>query len=293
MSREGVRLVALGTLLSKHQAVCSALAPLFPRGSPACPCINPWANKLSPFTEVSTAEGDQTCLRTDWGACYPSSYGYGILGECKAWDSGLPATAHESGIRAACDNSTLSQPQYCRTPWCWVDPANCDRPNSLSGVFTNLTHTPTYSYHTCGYTNNYATDWRANALIDKTFRVSFPGDDDSGYTILTDSSGYKQGSYVEFMNRLAKEYGFRFVAQEVSSTSKAMFASSSFTACVHDVAINHTDLCIGNFWLTSERRGLTTMSAPISADDFYLVTHISDAESSTEFILRQVFQSNT
>ena len=29
---------------------------------------------------------------------------------------------------------------------------------------------------------------------------------------------------------------------------RTLGSSSSFTACVHEVALNETDLCIGNFW---------------------------------------------
>jgi hypothetical protein len=38
----------------------------------------------------------------------------------------------------------------------------------------------------------------------------------------------------------------------VSEASKSRF-SSSYTACVHEVALGETDICIGNFWMTPQR----------------------------------------
>jgi hypothetical protein len=74
------------------------------------------------------------------------------------------------------------------------------------------------------------------------------------------------------MRRLAEMYGFSYQFQDLTQTSREEYPQSSFTACVHDVSINHTDLCIANFWTTAQRQELTPMTAAISADDFYLIT---------------------
>jgi hypothetical protein len=36
----------------------------------------------------------------------------------------------------------------------------------------------------------------------------------------------------------------------ISDRSREFSPSSSYTACVHDVAIGQVDLCVGNFWPT-------------------------------------------
>jgi hypothetical protein len=279
--------VVFGALCRSVSA--SGFAPLYPHGSSACPCIYPWANLTNPFA----VRGNKTCLETSFGACYPTSYGSST---CNAHDTDLPREAfeHDSGSEYdQCHPDVLSQPEWCRTPFCWVDPNNCHREHSQSSYFVNRTDlVPSYSYQTCGFTNTYSEDWRGLQLRGKRFRVAFPGDDDSGYTLLTDEAGNKRGSFVEFMNRLASTYKFVYVPQEISNVSRTKFPSSSFTACVHDVAINHTDLCIANFWLTAQRRALTTMTAPLSTDDMYLVTPEAGDISRYALLLRQVRETH-
>ena len=67
-----------------------------------------------------------------------------------------------------------------------------------------------------------------------------------------DPANVKTGSVVEFMKSIANEVGFTWEVVPVTTASKDRF-TSSFTACVHSVALNETDLCLGNFWLTGER----------------------------------------
>ena len=122
-------------------------------------------------------------------------------------------------------------------------------------------------------------------LKGRNLRVAFPGDDDSGYTILTTPAGQKAGSYVKFMQRLASENSFTFTEQPLSATSRALYPRSSFTACVHEVAIGNVDLCVGNFWITTERRLLGAMTHSVTSDDFYLVTLRRKAQSQYELVV--------
>jgi hypothetical protein len=249
MRRAVLLTVLLFLLVIAWPAHCAvSLQPLYATGSPDCPCIDPWATD-DPSTAFAV-HGNQTCLVTDWGQCYPTTYG---SGGCTAHDASLPATAFSSGINTQCENNTrpLEAFEWCRTPWCWVDPKTCHRPHYVTSYFANRTDRPSYSYQTCGYLNTYVPDHRVADLAGKTLRVTFPSDDDSGYTLLTTASGTKDGSYVSFMRELARVYSFAWVVQPLSASSKAKFPQSSFTACVHDVGINHTDLCIANHWVSS------------------------------------------
>ena len=100
-----------------------------------------------------------------------------------------------------------------------------------------------------------------------------PGDSGSGYTLLTEeatsgrpckseweaqnytskaeciwdfnhgtqSGNSKEGSMVEFMRSIRADAGFTWERVEVSQDSKELF-DSSFTACVHAVAVGQTDM---------------------------------------------------
>ena len=57
----------------------------------------------------------------------------------------------------------------------------------------------------------------------------------------------------------------------VSNFVTRQLYSSSYTACVHDVAIGNFDLCIADLWLTPERNQLATFLPPVRHDYFYLV----------------------
>jgi hypothetical protein len=136
--------------------------------------------------------------------------------------------------------------------------------------------------------NSYSIDRRVHILQNKTFRVAFPGDDDSGYTLTTSEEGAKVGSYVSFVSRLADHYGFKMTVVPITRTSRELYPKSSFTACVHDVAVNQSDFCIGNFWITPERQLLSSMSNVISSDMFYLVAYKAQlAETGLSFYVTE------
>ena len=95
----------------------------------------------------------------------------------------------------------------------------------------------------------------------KTLRVSYPGDSGTGYTLTTrDDNGQKTGSVVAFMNEIAAEGDFRYELHNVSEASTIQAyelacppggpgspppppdcEGSSWTACVHEVALGETE----------------------------------------------------
>ena len=80
----------------------------------------------------------------------------------------------------------------------------------------------------------------------KTLRVSYPGDSGTGYTLVTrDDNKQKTGSVVAFMDQIATEGRFSYelhnVSQASTDWSEAESGGSSWTACVHDVALGNTE----------------------------------------------------
>ena len=75
-----------------------------------------------------------------------------------------------------------------------------------------------------------------------------------------------------------QDAGFTWVEKPITAASRARFNSSSFTACVHDVALNETDMCIGNFWMTSQRLHMAAFSTAIYDDSFSLVARARGSE---------------
>lgn len=121
-------------------------------------------------------------------------------------------------------------------------------------------------------------------MLNLNLRVSFPGNSGSGYTITTVPAGAtgvggtnRDGSMVRFWDQLAKDYSIVWTEVPVSPESKAFSPKSSFTACVHMVALNATDLCVGNFWPTADRQRLTSFTVPIYSDDFRLIVAKANA----------------
>ena len=56
-----------------------------------------------------------------------------------------------------------------------------------------------------------------------------------------------------------------------TQASRMMFPASSYTACVHDVAVGNFDICLADLWLTPERNQLVTFLPAVRSDYFYLV----------------------
>ena len=59
--------------------------------------------------------------------------------------------------------------------------------------------------------------------------------------------------------------------------------SSSFTACVHTVAIGYADMCWADFWQTSERLQMSTFSPAFDQDPIFIVMNASSSTASNTF----------
>jgi hypothetical protein len=49
-------------------------------------------------------------------------------------------------------------------------------------------------------------------------------------------------------------------------------AGSSFTRCVYEIVYDKVDICIGDFWETTERRKLSSFTSALMQDTFRLIT---------------------
>jgi len=65
--------------------------------------------------------------------------------------------------------------------------------------------------------------------------------------------------------------GVKVNYSHVSSESLALYNNSRFSACVHDIHLNKTDLCVGPFTETFSRRNLTTFVSPLDTNNYQLL----------------------
>ena len=75
----------------------------------------------------------------------------------------------------------------------------------------------------------------------------------------------------------------------ISERSREYHATSTWTACVHDVALGELDMCWADFWITVERRRLTSWTASIKVEKFYLVLPEAREAGGVAHSLRKVF----
>lgn len=266
-----------------------------PAGHPSCRCIDP-----TDSDSFLQGRCDPRHRALPSGGCYPASYGAGI---CAAHDANVTTECAADGAGscrllsgAEVDCSSLNS--WCDARWCYVDAAACALRADPSGFLAHATYTDAhgvnrslrYSYETCGNLNSYDPGkFQAVLEAQDRLRVSFPGASGSGYTIRRDEgySGFsvnngtrrelsnsgRHGSVVDFFEAMMKDYGItRFEIVEVSASSAAKFPKSSFSACTHEVALGTTDVCIGNFWPTPERRIMASFTTSIYQDNFHMVT---------------------
>lgn len=130
-------------------------------------------------------------------------------------------------------------------------------------------------------------------------KVAFPGDSASGYTIVSPpkvapgegvGGTNRSGSVPVLMDSLLRERGVRWAEVPVSRASSDFSPSSSFTACVHEVALGNADMCWGNFWVTAQRRSLACFTGSLYRDHFALVVRTAAAEELSWSSLRRPFE---
>lgn len=121
----------------------------------------------------------------------------------------------------------------------------------------------------------------SGALIGRTFRVTFPGDADALYTLFTKTTGSgaeKDGSIPRFMKEVANATGFGMFQVPLSKAALEKSANNTYDACMFDLTLGNTDMCIGPFWMRSLGNDYNNTSASIFKDEFYLVVKKTGTE---------------
>ena len=225
-------------------------------GAPECPCVN------SSYSMYSTMQAGVVAK----GA--PSTYG---LTGCANHDMGLALYEGQH-----CDGS--SPPSWCNNNWCFVDeslcPENVKLCEAAGGVLGSdvspycrtratdpsslLNNSEAYSYQTCGSVNDYDTDQLNEFIAGRSIRAAA---DAWAPWIVKDEEVWSGPTYEFFVQALSifePKPVIEVIPGWATQESRDRFPSSSYTACVHDVAVGNFDICIADLWLTPERNKLVT-----------------------------------
>eukprot|EP01013_Petalomonas_cantuscygni_P023323 TRINITY_DN44749_c0_g1_i1.p1 TRINITY_DN44749_c0_g1~~TRINITY_DN44749_c0_g1_i1.p1 ORF type:complete len:768 (-),score=102.43 TRINITY_DN44749_c0_g1_i1:2694-4997(-) len=273
-------------------------------GSADCPCVDfsvsPWFDALRPYIAYPTGNSVQCPPDTFWNpplsaqtqpynsACLPLSYLFGCARHDLYVDtrcSTVLCTKENGVIKESIDgscavNDTRSvvpknpRPSFCDGYWCFVNASECPasrRPISTPlGVDLNLSLA--WSFRTCGDLEVPEAGKRVfSAFSNRALTVGVPRGYPSVDLTVHAPGCTAAGRYAQFLESIAEEANTTLQYRCVSASSEARFPGDSFTACVYDVAIGDVDICVGPFWVTEERIGISRFSAPVAMDTIYLI----------------------
>jgi len=235
-----------------------------------CPCIDPFDGQVlnANCPLVPSSPDDISCVTASYGSagCFP--YDNSRLSECIGDDP----------------------PYYCQLEWCYVDPENCDRDpipaTSITfGAFPDLFR----SYTTCGNVEGLEAEKRIERLNSLgSIRVSYPGSSGT-WTMINNGDGDVEGSFPLFFDRIFEEHGIEKIFTPISQTSFDLFPLSSYSACVHEVALGNTDICVADHFSTSERRAMSTFVATIYDANLKVLSKINVQGDRS---VKQLFENN-
>mmetsp|Transcript_57709 Transcript_57709/g.135211 ORF Transcript_57709/g.135211 Transcript_57709/m.135211 type:complete len:611 (+) Transcript_57709:37-1869(+) len=241
-------------------------------GSSECPCIT---NSSSMYAVYEALVAGTDGL--------PASFG---LTGCQAYDSNL--------AKYGCAQNAES---YCSNPCCYVDPELCPENKELCEVAggelgsdvsphcrtrrTDVSRSLSnvsgqYSYETCGSVNVYDTSELNEPVAARRLRVAATA---WAPWIVTKRNlrGEEEwaGPMYDFLEETLDVFdpnpGINIVPGWATAESRAKYPESSYTACVHDVAVGNFDICLADLWITPERNQLVTFLPALRNDRFYLV----------------------
>lgn len=290
-------------------ALVQAAIALLPYGALDCPCIDPHPVVLP---NGSACPG---LLQDESGNCYSADYG---SRGCRPYDE----------VTDAC--LAAPKPDWCSDRWCYVLPWDCLRPHYVSSYFEGATIGNTtlladsgcssadstcdaavmYSYETCGNIDEFSyetllQDEMASIASRGPLRITFVGDnapwqvtvgDDETDTDFVAGTARRDGTFPRFVTSVLDEYGIAWRELPISVESLAENDNSTFAGCIHDVALNATDLCVGSTWAFEYRRRLAPFTATLATSDLRLVvrrTATSAPQLDVLSLLQQPFEPFT
>ncbi|CAE7730767.1 unnamed protein product [Symbiodinium necroappetens] len=241
-------------------------------GAAVCPCINSSSPLYSAYESALVAGG------------LPATFG---LSGCAAHDSNVSMFG--------CATNALP---FCLNPWCYVDmdlcPENRELCEAAGGILgsqasphcrtrkhnaggTNILNlSEHYSYETCGSRNVYDTSELLEPIAGRTIRAAAAAW--APWVVkrknLRNEDVWGGPSFDFFKTSLElfhPEPVIKIIPGWATAASRAKFPESSYTACVHDVAVGNFDICLADLWLTPQRNQLVTFLPAVRQDYFYLV----------------------
>ena len=280
------------------------------RGADECPCITSASAQFAGLAAAATAKG------------LPANYGQA---GCQAYDQGLEVAA--AGVRCKENAEPYCQRSWCyvdkelcaeNTTACAAAGgtlgshahASCrSRDSSQTAMFKGsaLHGDLRYSYATCGELDTFQLSGVAR-IAGRTLQAAMR--DSSELAPFTYPSspmavdpkrphliGYK-GLLLDLVDdflalpppplphavlNLSTEFG--------SETSRAKYPGSTYTACAYDVVLGKRDICIADFWMTSERiaLGIQFLRPPFGSDDMYLIALRQEAAEGFATLLAKPF----
>jgi len=279
-----------------------------------CPGIDPFArgvllNNHTPRAAIAGCDWERSSGRV----CFPASYGASSCTthdaetspECMVGDPPNWCTDHWCFVDPDDCDRPFAQSAYFGSAT--LPPAGAEaNATTCAPVGAPLA----FSYQTCGYIDSFSTSGDGLANVLRKFavstpggklRVAFPGDSSSKYTLVSYPARYpacvtpgcekggqfkvtqgggvqgtnRSGAVVVFMANLFARYKVPWVEVPISQRSRDFSTTSSFTACVHDVAIGNVDMCWANFWPTSSRRRMASFTATMYNDQFFVIVPLS------------------
>ena len=287
-----------------------ALLPLLARGQTAqaeCPCVSARAQLPQDSSGCLSVTCDSPLSNlTHSLGCVSADYGSDT---CGAWDQSMPE----------CQGS--NPPSHCAQKWCYVDPTLC-RSSSLR--YQKSSYYPTisglfYSYATCGGDHSAFESFERlqQASAQHQLTVVVPSvayapyhfkRDRPGGEPLTSSASYElshyrddsvpwEGLLIEYFAKLAaSSYSGlsspSWVLTWTSASSRAQHASS-WTAAVNDVALGIADIGCSLFWMTAERLEMSSFTANLLSDQFYLFVPKPKVDDSLLTKIKQPFMPFT
>lgn len=213
----------------------------------------------------------------------PPSYG---LEGCKPYDMAL-----RSGFA---DCTIVPPPEYCSLSWCYVDEEICqvrrmclgsevrpycrDRPRKATQASSHVDFMLFYSYETCGNLDTYTSE----RVHEESFNVTYVATpmESRPWSFVVETSGEPVGIVTDLETAAVQVLHSDLIfMQDVTAASLQRFPTSSWSACLHDIAIGVVDMCFGDFWVSKERLIYVSFLPALYQDEFRLVAQTTSGDT--------------